>query len=236
MERKKGVSTVATGVSVALITSGCTGCNHGGAVDPPPPELRCSDVDFGQQLSVATTLTGNTLSISLESTYYTGTWSSAEIQVPVNLTPTGVQAAGRQVSIVVQVGAERPFAGSFRFHGVLVGQQGDTCDVTRTFTVTIDGDVTVAQMGIVDLPLSVRAPAAIEVVRQEGGRVLLRACMQHPREHRVSWTVTAGTVAVASDEQVEWLLPSDPGVYQAELMVDYGLAGFAFDTVAFEVS
>ena len=36
--------------------------------------------------------------------------------------------------------------------------------------------------------------------------------------------------------RLRWRLPSEPGLYQAELVIDYGPQGLSFDTLALEVS
>jgi hypothetical protein len=47
--------------------------------------------------------------------------------------------------------------------------------------------------------------------------------------------VTGGTFEAALDDRIVWTLPRQPGLYQAELLVEHGPDGFAFDTLVLEV-
>jgi hypothetical protein len=51
----------------------------------------------------------------------------------------------------------------------------------------------------------------------------------------VIWTVTGGTFRSGGVDAIVWTLPEEPGLYQAELVVDHGEDGFAFDTLTVEV-
>lgn len=47
--------------------------------------------------------------------------------------------------------------------------------------------------------------------------------------------MSAVTIDDPGARRVRWTLPEEPGVYQAELLVDYGPDGLAVDTVMLEV-
>jgi hypothetical protein len=72
------------------------------------------------------------------------------------------------------------------------------------------------------------------MIRRDGLEVELRATGAAPSE-RVAWTPTAGAVELAADGRARWRLPSEPGVYQVEMLIDRGDDGFSLDTLALEV-
>lgn len=49
------------------------------------------------------------------------------------------------------------------------------------------------------------------------------------------WRVTAGTLERVGVVGAVWYLPSEPGFYQVEVVVDRGERGFGFDALALEV-
>jgi hypothetical protein len=52
----------------------------------------------------------------------------------------------------------------------------------------------------------------------------------------VSWEVTGGELDASTGAQVQWTLPTVPGIYQAEVLLDYGADGIAFDALMLEVT
>jgi hypothetical protein len=48
--------------------------------------------------------------------------------------------------------------------------------------------------------------------------------------------LAAGELDVSAGPNVRWTLPAEPGIYQAELVVDYGADGFAFDVLLLELA
>ena len=59
--------------------------------------------------------------------------------------------------------------------------------------------------------------------------------MANPPGRHLAWSVSGGTFEPGSGERIVWLLPDEPGLYQAELFVDHGDDGFALDTLVLEV-
>src|SRR5262249_29440846 len=119
-------------------------------------------------------------------------------------------------------------------------KNGATCAFTRIFTVTVNGSsVTVAELAD-PLPLRERDAVTIGLLRQGEGEGELEArTVQKTREH-LEWSATAGEVRAVegAEGRVIWILPEEPGLYQIELVVRYGLDGrdgVAFNSLAFEV-
>jgi hypothetical protein len=52
----------------------------------------------------------------------------------------------------------------------------------------------------------------------------------------VSWSVSGGAMLAREGSRLLWRLPAEPGLYQAELVIDYRDGGLSFDTLALEVS
>jgi len=48
--------------------------------------------------------------------------------------------------------------------------------------------------------------------------------------------VTGGELDASAAQRVQWTLPTRPGIYQAEVLLDYGADGIAFDTLMLEVT
>jgi hypothetical protein len=53
--------------------------------------------------------------------------------------------------------------------------------------------------------------------------------------HTIAWTVTGGEIVSQDGARLRWRLPSEVGLYQAELVVDYGPRGLSLDTLVLEV-
>jgi len=110
------------------------------------------------------------------------------------------------------------------------------CTVLRTFVITISAtgvQVTLAESD--RLPLAARQRAEIRLGRQDGRAVELHAATPFLGERVVSWAVTAGVLDGRSGPTVRWTLPAEPGIYQAELVIDFGDEGLAIDTLMLEV-
>ena len=226
------------GGTVTIATLGCSSCGDNGAVDPPPPPLRCSDVSAGQTLSTVALLADTIITVSITSSYaYNATWKDVpQITNPVGFTVEDVALPSSQlVTVELKLGSLSVTSGEFTFEGVLVDMHANQCQVTRTFTVTIDnGQVQVTQHHS-KLPLGVRGAATIQLVRRDGLNVELKADLP---EHggTVSWSVTDGSFERRGDDRLVWRLPSRSGLYQVELVTDHGRAGLALDTLILEVS
>lgn len=217
---------------LAVATAGLTTCDGIGAVDPAPPPLQCDDVSKGQTITATGTWDGQVLSVTLGITDYYG-WSEA----PAVSAVSGLGIGSVDTSDLYSIEVEMTFnagatTGQFQVTGKIA--DGDTtCTVTRVFTVTLNGsDVEIALRD--EIPLAPRRHASIEMLRRDGLDVELRARGAAPAE-RVAWTPTAGAVEVGPDGVARWRLPSEPGVYQVEMLIDSGDEGFTLDTLALEV-
>jgi len=74
-------------------------------------------------------------------------------------------------------------------------------------------------------------PSVDSIVRHEG-----EAHTTYANAYRVAWEVTGGELDASDAWRVQWTLPSTPGIYQAELLLDYGADGVAFDALMLEVT
>jgi len=107
------------------------------------------------------------------------------------------------------------------------------CEIVRQFTVTADGAIT--QLSHNDLPLHDLQPVAIVLLANQGPVATLEARTAYAGEKQVTWTVSGGSVDTHADCRATWTLPEKRGIYQAEVVVDYGPDGVAFDALAIEV-
>ena len=65
--------------------------------------------------------------------------------------------------------------------------------------------------------------------------VELQAATPYRGDRVVSWAVTDGELDTKTGSTVRWTLPPLPGIYQAELVIDFGDQGLALDTLLLEV-
>jgi hypothetical protein len=216
---------------LAVATAGLTTCDGTGAVDPAPEPLVCDDVSKGERLQATGSFEGQTLSLWVENLDWA--WAEAPAITAVSgLTIDDVDATELYsigITATLESGAT---TGQFQVKGSTTDGE-TTCQVTRTFTVTLNAgnlEITLRE----DLPLAPRRHASIQMLRREGLEVDLRASGAGAGE-RVAWTPTAGSVEVAEGGQARWRLPAEPGVYQVEMLIDRGEDGFSLDTLAIEV-
>jgi hypothetical protein len=87
-----------------------------------------------------------------------------------------------------------------------------------------------------DLPLGARQQARIGLVSREGHDAVLEASTPFTGPQTASWTVTGGQLLAEVGGRMRWRLPAEPGLYQAELVIDYGSLGLSFDALALEVT
>ena len=125
-------------------------------------------------------------------------------------------------------------AGSFRLTGTLADFRGTRCAVSRMFTFSI-GPAGVVVASADDIPLPARQQARIAMIAREGHEVELLATTPFQGPSTVLWTVTGGEILSRDGARVRWRLPAEPGLYQAEVAVDYGRSGLSFDTLVLEV-
>ncbi len=227
-------------LTVALASRGLTGCGDGesmgrGPVDPPPPPLECDTVDEGQRLSVTATLNADTLAVTIDQ--QDGGWTQAAVRDVVGASVVGMTLASGRILLDLRLDSSPPTSGSFRLEGELVGTGSVRCEVTRSFTFSVNGQtVTIALVPGPWLPLAARHGAKIKVVEQLGLTVELEARTKYKLPHRTEWTVTGGTIRASTGSRASWQLPSEPGLYQVEVVVDYGRDGLAVDWLPLEVT
>jgi hypothetical protein len=232
MRRKRPSRKMAAGASVALATAGLSTCHNNGAVDPPPPPLQCNTVDEGETLTATATATARELTVTIRNSS-SSTWTDVEVTSVVGGSARPV-APGQTLTIVIDLTDETVTRGAFTLRGTLAGF-GGVCTVSRTFQFTLGpGGVMVAATD--ELPLSARQQARIVLRGRDGREVELEATTPFRREQSVTWTVTAGEVLSQDGARLRWRLPVEPGLYQAELVIDYGALGLSFDALALEVS
>lgn len=222
---------LAAGTSVALATAGLSSCNDNGAVDPPPPPLECNTIDQGETLGATATASGRELRVTIRNTSF-ARWTTAAITAVAGGSARPVTPA-EPLLVVIDLADDTVTSGSFTLTGVLQG--ATPCAVSRTFTFTIRPDgVVVALAG--ELPLPARQQARIGLVARDGHDVELEATTAFLGTRTITWSVTGGEMITQDGPRLRWRLPSEPGLYQAELVIDYGSRGFSFDTLALEVS
>jgi hypothetical protein len=220
----------AAGVSVALATAGLSSCHNNGAVDPPPPPLECNRVDGGQTLTATANLIARELRVTIRNSA-PGRWGSVEV---TNVTGGVARpvAADEPLTVLIDL-AEGVTSGAFTLRGTLSGM--GTCAVSRTFTFTLGPGGAVVAMAP-SLPLSALQQARIAMVGRDGRDVRLAATTPFAGPQTVTWSVTGGEVLSREDGGLHWRLPAEAGLYQAELVVDYGVRGLSIDTLILEVT
>jgi hypothetical protein len=232
MGLKRRSKTLAAGTSVALATAGLSSCNDTGGVDPPPPPLECNTVDNGETLTATATLTGTEMRVTIRNSS-PSTWASVAVTAVAGGTARPLHPAEPLV-VVIDLTDATITRGSFSLSGTLEGFGGTRCAVTRSFIFTIgSGGVVVASA--LDLPLPARQQARITVRAREGHDVDLEASTPFGGAHTIAWTVTGGEIVSQDGASLRWRLPSEVGLYQAELVVDYGPRGLSLDTLVLEV-
>jgi hypothetical protein len=236
---KDQAKRIAAGASVALATSGLSNCHDNGAVDPPPPPLECDTVDTGQSLAATASLHADTVEVAVRNVLGYGSWRVDGVSDVVGATLVSVhlpQSAADSLTVVLRLADETTTQVSFAVAATLTGYSGESCAVARTFHVTLSG--TGVQVSLRDadtLPLPARQHAEIALARQEGRVVRLEARTAYDGRQLASWSVSDGVLDAGSGPVVHWTLPAEPGIYQAELVLDFGADGLAFDTLLLEV-
>jgi hypothetical protein len=223
--------------SVSLATSGLSSCEDNGAVDPAPPPLQCDAVGAGQLLEAMAQRDGRQITVAVN-TLTPGLWMSAEVLAPENLTAVGTELNTEfgPVRIMLELVSDSVTEASFTFAGVLRDISDDTvqCTVTRRFELIIrDNEVVVAQRA--SLPLQARQMPRLAIVEQRGRVVHIEAQTAYGGKSRAEWRVTAGSIQPISANRVRWTLPDAPGMYQIDVVMDYGVDGVGFDAIALEV-
>ena len=238
-KRANKATAAATGVAIA--TSGLSNCTNGGAVDPLPPALECNTVSAGQSLAATVTRSADTARVTVRNTEPYTTWRVLGLSnvmggtIVDTVLPSQVQ--GSTLVVTIQLAAAAPTQVSFAIAAEIrsIFDSSQVCGVTRTITVTVTATTADVVVRGDPLPLPARQRAEIVLVARDGRTVELAARTLYRGESQVQWTVTAGDI-VADGSRLRWTLPEAKGMYQAELVVDYGVDGFAIDAMPFEVS
>jgi len=229
---------VAAGASVALATSGLSNCHDNGAVDPLPPPLQCSTVDSGQSLTATATLDGDTVDVVIANGV-PASWRVDAVSDVSGGTLVSVQVPEQgfgPLTVRLGLAGAEPGEITFTVRATITGFSGEVCSVVRTFRVTVsDSGVQVSLRDADTLPLPARQHAEIVLARREGRVVRLEVSTPWEGIRSESWSVSHGTLDADGGPAVHWTLPAEPGVYQAELVLDFGPEGLAFDTLLLEV-
>lgn len=228
---KDKAKNLAAGAGVALATSGLSHCNDNGAVDPPPPPLECNTVDQGESLTSTAMVTGTQLQVIIHNNS-NSIWTAVTITAVVGGSARPV-TLGEPLTVVIDLTDDRVTSGSFTLKGTLRGQRND-CAVSRTFTFRLQPDGVVVAVAH-ELPLGARQQARIALVGRDGHEVELEATTPFRGAGAITWTVSGGEVVSREGARLRWRLPREAGLYQAELVIDYGPSGLSFDALALEV-
>ena len=236
---KKANKATAAATSVAIATSGLSNCTNGGAVDPVPPALECNTVSAGQSLTATVTRSADTAQVTVRNTEPFTTWRVLGLSNVMGGTiidtvlPSPVE--GSTLVVTIQLAAAAPTQVSFAIAAEIRSIfSSRVCGVTRTIMVTVTATTADVVIRGDPLPLPARQRAEIVLVARDGRTVELAARTLYRGESQAQWTVTAGDI-VADGPRLRWTLPEAKGMYQAELVVDYGADGFAIDAMPFEV-
>jgi hypothetical protein len=159
-------------------------------------------------------------------------WTTAAVTAVVGGSARPVTPA-EPLLVVIDLADDTVRSGSFTLRGVLEG--ANSCPVSRTFAFTI-GPSGVVVASALELPLPARQQARIDLMARDDQDVELSASTPFGGSRTIAWTVTGGEIVSRDGARLRWRLPSEPGLYQAELVIDYGSRGLSFDTLVLEVS
>ena len=73
------------------------------------------------------------------------------------------------------------------------------------------------------------------MLERRGNVLFLEANSTYEGERTLEWTVTDGSLERDEDDRVRWTVPDAAGLYQVEVVMDYGPDGLGFDALAVEV-
>lgn len=237
--RAKRATTGAAGVAFA--TSGLSSCNDNGAVDPLPPPLQCNSVNAGQTMFPSIAQDGDTLVVSLENRAFNATWSDSLAVID----PIGVRVLNVRVPpplsvdpVVISLQPDPPTVStaSFTVVGEMRGFDDSRCAFSRTFEIELGAaGVTISLRPNTQLPLQARQRAEIVITQRNERTLYLEAQSPYKGDTTFEWEVTGGEL-VSDGHSARWQLPDRPGLYQIELVMDYGIDGLAFDSLTLEVA
>lgn len=230
-------SQLRKGATIALATATLTTCNKDGAVDPAPPPSDCNFPSTTELSGYGYKGASGDLVIMLSSSGE-AKYSSTMITDLMGATLVSVSPDGSyQIEVTLRPNPPTALTGTFHVKTTVTDSKMMTCSVEKAFTFTVTSSgVTVRNLRVAQLPLTVRYPASIAMVAHEGHTLELAARTGYRGEHSASWTVNGGVVEDQSGDRLRWRLPDEPGLYQVELVIDYGEGGFAIDHMTFEVA
>lgn len=234
MSMRRRTRRAASGAGVVLATTGLSTCRDGGAVDPPPPPFECTaGVGAGQTLRASATLAGRELRVVIANSSLSS-WAEVRVESVVGGTARPLSIAD-PLNVVIDLADDTVKSGSFALSGTLRGLIGSApCPVSRAFTFSIlPTGVEVAMA--TDLPLSERRAAKIVLVSRKGREVDLEAVTGFEGTQAFSWNVTGGEILARDGHRLRWRMPAVAGLYQVEVVVDYGWRGLSFDALPLEV-
>lgn len=226
---------LAAGGTVTLATLGLTTCNDGGggAVDPLPPPVLCKDVNQGQDLYAVGMLQDSTLTVGMNAQ----PGAAVDTVYVTDVTGASLESAdvsgATHIALTFTLDADTTSLVTFTVSGTY-DLDGGPCNFTRAFTVTIDNGAVVVAQERIRVPLDVRRDVRIELVERDGVRLRLRAVGAAGLSP--VWRVTGGALEPEGNDGIVWRLPSEPGFYQVEVLVDRGEDGFMFDALSLEVT
>jgi hypothetical protein len=242
MTMKDQAKKLVTGAGVAIATTGLSTCTNGGAVDPVPPALQCNTLNAGQQLLASVTQSADTLNVSVVHLRLleANSWrvDSVTVTSGATLVSSTVPRPNtfEPLLLVLRLANSTTTRVTFEVEATVLGIGRNTCAVRRTFTITISPTgVEISSAGTDELPLAARQRANIVVTQQQGRTVELAARTPYLGPREMSWSVNAGHLDASTGSVVQWTLPPKAGIYQAELVVDFGADGVAFDVLMLEV-
>ncbi len=238
--KDRATKAAAGAVGIAVATSGLSSCNDNGAVDPLPPPLQCNDVGEGQMLyAEAVVSSDDTVAVTIsQGGFYP--WSVDSVIMNSGGTLHGLTLPDEgtlnygQLRFWIVFDADSTSATFTVF--AKTAQNEKTCEITRQFTVTAAGSIaSVTQLRVDDLPLFARQPASIVLIAREGRVATIEARTAYNGEKQLKWSVSDGDLTAHADDRATWALPAERGIYQAEVVMDYGPDGVAFDALSIEV-
>ena len=239
--KEQATRATASAITIAAATSGLTNCDGTGAVDPAPPPLLCDSVGTGQTLQAQVTLIAtDTISVEVRNVGFYD-WAVDSVTVVSggaieDLVLPQDNTGSLSVLSFRLVLDEGSTSAEFRVYATTSDLE-KTCLIFRQFSVSSDGSTaTVTLAPRSELPLSARHGVTIQLLAREGRVVTLEARTGYPGQKEARWSVPVGEVTEGPRDRVAWTLPEAPGIYQAEVVLDFGLDGVAFDALAVEVS
>ncbi|PKN49984.1 MAG: hypothetical protein CVU63_00590 [Deltaproteobacteria bacterium HGW-Deltaproteobacteria-20] len=207
--------------------------------DPACFPIYCPSVEDGSFMYPEATLDGSTLRVVIQTYYSDGSFDgSVEITVdPALGTLLSTETTGYDVTIEIEL-APGTTGGDLVFDGVLRDEcysgSGELCDVRRSFHVELSdgGAPKISRRQAPQSPLQLRPRVALTLV--ETGDLWARVqASGAPRDATISFDVTDGSISTQGADAL-WTLPERPGLYQVEVVVQYG-GSIATEAVVLEV-